>query len=218
MCLRIYEERTGWGSPTSLVLPHQLEVTVQSGLQSQSLSFFPPFLLHHGPESIHGSYFANPHPPAPAILKTTSDPCSDSSANYIPHPTRHAINWYQHPTRTPRKIRHINGTSGNHTTWCLAWCFRLMCKKSTIQCGRFELTPPLLKIRSGTGEVSLAIAKPGSDPRCAGVQPAPCRDQYMIFHPFHPNGVDHPSDTWTRAGLWARRVWTCCGSAIWYWV
>ena len=46
--------------------------------------------------------FANPHPPVSAIFKTTSDPFSDSSTNYIPHPSRHAINWHRRPTRTRR--------------------------------------------------------------------------------------------------------------------
>ena len=43
-------------------------------------------------------------PPVPAILKSASDTRSDSSTNYILHPTRPAINWYRRPTRTPKKI------------------------------------------------------------------------------------------------------------------
>ena len=46
--------------------------------------------------------FANPHPPVSAILKTASNPFSDSSTNYIPHQSRHAINSYQRPPR-PRR-------------------------------------------------------------------------------------------------------------------
>lgn len=54
---------------------------------------------------LHGSYFANTHPPVPAILKTTSHPFSDSSKNYILHLSRPAITWYHCPTHTRRKIR-----------------------------------------------------------------------------------------------------------------
>ena len=34
---------------------------------------------------LHGSYFANLHPPVPVELKTASDSFRDSSTNYIPH-------------------------------------------------------------------------------------------------------------------------------------
>ena len=44
--------------------------------------------------------FANSHPSVSAILAYY--PFSDSSTNYIPHPSRHAINWYRRPTRTWR--------------------------------------------------------------------------------------------------------------------
>ena len=41
---------------------------------------------------LHGSYFANLHLPVPAILKIASDPFSNSSTNYNPHPSRPTIN------------------------------------------------------------------------------------------------------------------------------
>ena len=51
---------------------------------------------------LHGSYFANPHPPIPAVLKTASDPFSNSSTNYILlELTRYKLI----PTRTQRNIR-----------------------------------------------------------------------------------------------------------------
>ena len=48
-------------------------------------------IIAKGCKVLHGS-FANPHPPVPIVLKTASDPFPNSSTNYIPHPSRPAIN------------------------------------------------------------------------------------------------------------------------------
>ena len=83
-----------------------------------------------------GSYFTNPQQPVPVILKTASDPCSDSSAIYIPY----LLSTFQ--TRTRRKIRPIRWNATELNYLVLAWCFRS--SVPIIHCGRFQLTPPLL--------------------------------------------------------------------------
>ena len=61
---------------------------------------------------LYGSYFANPHPPVPAILKTASDPCSDSSVNHLPHLTRPAYKLIPTPDPHPKKKQDIRWNAG----------------------------------------------------------------------------------------------------------
>ena len=74
-----------FSSISRLAFPHQSEVTVQSS-ESQSQRFFPQFLLHHGRESVHGSYFWKPAPTRIWELHFTPD---QTRYKLIPMPDPH---------------------------------------------------------------------------------------------------------------------------------
>ena len=126
--------------------------------ESKLQTFLPPFLFHHGRDSIHKPFFANPHLP---VL-----------ANYIPHLPRPAINWYWRPTRTERNIRHLRWNTGELHYLVFTWCFRLLSKKSTSSTvGGFSgllcswtTYPAPEKSRSQSQNLRLTYAVQASDP------------------------------------------------------
>jgi hypothetical protein len=77
----------------------------------------------------------------------------------------------------------LNGTPGNYTIWCLVWCFRLLCRKSTSSTlDGFSL----LLCSWITSPAPEKYHTQSLIPRCSGVRPNqhPCPTQYL--HYFSP--------------------------------
>ena len=96
--------------------------------------------------------------------------------------------------------------TGNCTIWCLAWCFRLLSKKSTSSTkGGFSwlrswITHPAPEKSRSQSQ------NPATHLHSSGVQsdPQTCSTQHIVFQPFHPNCPATrlvPVGTRTRTGL-----------------
>ena len=74
------------------------------------------------------------------------------------------------------KLEPLDGTPGNYTMWCLAWSFRLLCKKSTSSTGD-GFSGLLRSCKTYPAPEKSCLQSQNPRPTCAvqvtGVQPAP---------------------------------------------
>ena len=143
-------------SPTSLVLPHQPEFAVQPGLQKRVKAnvSFPNSFSNMTQNQYTG-----------LILQTSTRP-------YL------RITFCTQPDLLYQALIDINAWDLHYLVFCLALQIAMQINY-IIHCGRFQWTHPLQNNISRTGEGSLAIAIPATDPRCSGVRlnPLPCPTQ-----------------------------------------